>query len=76
MKEQGQNMNSHNTKTETDGGNEPVHIKSGQEEPRVLQSTLVDSSELSIADDEYDVGDPYNSTGRHVIIQSKIVPEE
>ena len=76
MKEQGQNMNSQNTKTETDGGNEPVLIETDKDEPRVLRSTLVDSSELSIADDEYDIGDPYNSTGRHVILQSKIVPEE
>ena len=69
-------MNSHNTKTESVGGKEPVRIKSGQEEPRILESSLVDSNELAIADDEYDIGDPYNSTGRHVIIQSKNVPEE
>ena len=69
-------MNSHNTKTDTHGGDEPVHIKSGHDEPRVLESSLVDSNELAIADDEYDIGDPYNSTGRHVIIQSKIPTEE
>ena len=69
-------MNSHNSKTEKLGGNEPVHTETDQEEPHVLKSTLVDVNKLSIVEN-YDIGgDPYNSTGQHVIIKSKIPTEE
>ena len=69
-------MNSHNSKTENLGGNEPVQTEMDQEEPRVLKSTLVDLDKLSIVEN-YDIGgDPYNSTGQHVIIKSKTIIEE
>ena len=69
-------MNSHNTKTESAGGKEPVRTETDQDEPRVLKTTLVDLSELTIVEN-YDIGgDPYNSTGQHVIIKSKIPTED
>ncbi len=69
-------MNSHNTKTETVGGKEPARTETDQDEPRVLKTTLVDLNELSIVEN-YDIGgDPYNSTGQHVIIKSKIPTED
>jgi hypothetical protein len=43
---------------------------------RVVNVTIVDEVELSVADDPDLGGDPYNSTGRHVIIKSKLNLED
>ncbi len=43
---------------------------------RVINVDFVDEPELSVADDDDVGGDPYNSTGRHVIIKSKLNLED
>jgi len=65
-------MSSHNTKTDALVKEDIVRVKGEREELRVLKSTLVDSSELTVSDDFETGGDPYNSTGRHVIIKAKL----
>jgi hypothetical protein len=68
-------MNSHNTKTEAVVKNVTVQIAANEEGPRVVNANLVESAELTISDD--DTGsDPYNSTGQHVIIRAKLIPED
>ena len=42
------------------------------EEIEVLDAELLDVNELSIEDDADAGSDPYNCTGQHVIIKSKI----
>ena len=69
-------MNSHNTKTNTVASNEAVRIETDHKDVRVLKSSLVDANDLSIADELDTGGDPYNSTGQHVVIKSKIDPQE
>ena len=65
-------MNSHNPKTESVIRSESVRITDDREEVRVIKSGLHEATELSISEDD-DIGsDPYNSTGQHVIIRSKI----
>ena len=66
---QGKTVNSHNTKTEKLVKDESVGT--GTDSVRVLHMDLVDVSDLEIADDNLG-GDPYNSTGQHVIIKSKL----
>ena len=56
-------MKPHNTKTESAVRNESV---------RVIGSKLVDAEALSITVDEDKGSDPYNSTGQHVILKSKL----
>lgn len=65
-------MNSHNTKTRSDGSNAPVVAKADQDEVSVLKTSLVQASDLSISDDLDKGSDPYNSTGQHVILKSRI----
>jgi hypothetical protein len=43
---------------------------------RVVDANLVGEPELTVADDIDVGGDPYNSTGRHVIIKSKLNLED
>lgn len=43
---------------------------------RVVNIDFDDEPELSVADDLDVGGDPYNSTGRHVIIKSKLNLED
>lgn len=69
-------MNSHNTKTELVASNDPVHVETDHKDVQILRSNLVDPDELAIADEVDTGGDPYNSTGQHVIIKSKLNIEE
>jgi hypothetical protein len=62
-------VNSHNTKTEKVVNNESV--VTGTDSVRVLKIDLLDAGDLEIAEDNLG-GDPYNSTGQHVIIKSKL----
>ena len=43
---------------------------------RVLQLDLLEASDLAIADDFNTGSDPYNSTGQHVIIKSRMDLED
>ena len=62
----------HNTKAESIMRNKTVRITDDQEDVRVLTSSLGKAPELSISEDCDQGSDPYNSTGQHVIIKSKI----
>ena len=62
-------MNSHNAKPDVVVTNESVHIETDHKNVRVLRSTLLDDNNLSIANDYDNGGDPYNSTGQHVVIK-------
>ncbi len=48
---------------------------SGTDSVRVLNLDLVDTEDLAIADENRG-GDPYNSTGQHVIIKPRIDLED
>lgn len=55
---------------------ELVGSEPDQENVRVLQLDLIAANDLAIADDLNTGGDPYNSTGQHVIITSRINHED
>ena len=65
-------MNSHNAKTESVIKNESVCTGTEKEDVRVIKSRLLGIAELSISEDCDQGSDPYNSTGQHVIIKSRI----
>ncbi len=69
-------MNSHNTRTELFERDETSRDAANEEDVRVLNTSLVEAAELSISEDCDPGGDPYNSTGQHVIIKSKIDPQD
>lgn len=69
-------MNSHNTKSEKVVTKEALEIEARDGSVRVLQLDLIEANDLAIADDINPGGDPYNSTGQHVIIESKINLED
>ena len=69
-------MNLHNKKTEAIVSNENVGTSADLEDVHVLQSELVDVNELAIADEVDTGGDPYNSTGKHVVIKSQLEIDE
>jgi len=69
-------VDSHNTKTDKVVTNEVVRSEAGQEDLRVLQMDLIEDNDLAIADDLNTGGDPYNSTGQHVIIKARINLED
>lgn len=69
-------MDLHNKKTEAVVRDEKVHVKANRNDVQVLRSDLVDLNELAIADDFDTGGDPYNSTGQHVIIKSQLKVDE
>jgi hypothetical protein len=49
---------------------ESILVVADDERVRVLRADVANEAELSI-DDDFDLGgDPYNSTGRHVILNS------
>jgi hypothetical protein len=67
----GKTVDSHNTKIERLVTDEAVRIDAEPHSVRVLQLNLVEAENLAIADDMNTGGDPYNSTGQHVIIKAK-----
>ncbi len=67
-------MNSHNTKPVSTTNDAPADTTS--DSVRVLNIDLVEPEGLEIADDPNPGGDPYNSTGQHVIIKSRIDLED
>jgi hypothetical protein len=69
-------VDSHNTKADKVVTNEVVSIDAGLEGVRVLQLDLLEASDLAIANDFNTGSDPYNSTGQHVIIKSRINLED
>lgn len=67
-------MNSHNTKTDSVG--KPARVVAEKEDVRVIKSSLFEAADLSISKDDDKGSDPYNSTGQHVVIKSKIDPQD
>ena len=65
-------MNSHNTKSISVTGNESVRGVAVKDQARIFEANLIDADDLAIAEDDNKGSDPYNSTGQHVIISSKI----
>ncbi len=65
-------MSSHNPKADSVVIPETVNIVSEREDVRVINSRLSNFDEISIAVDDEDGTDPYNSTGQHVIIKSRL----
>ncbi len=68
---QGKTMNPHNTKTEPVIRNGLVRSRSEKNAVRITSSRLIGAVDLSISEDCDPGGDPYNSTGQHVIIKPK-----
>ena len=64
-------MNSHNTKIRSDDSNAATLKTADQDEVRVIKSSLVEASDLSISEELDKGSDPYNSTGQHVILKSR-----
>jgi len=73
---QGKTVDSHDTKTDKVVTHEVVGSETDQENVHVLQLDLIAANDLAIADDQNTGGDPYNSTGQHVIITSRINLED
>lgn len=65
-------MNSHNPKDESVVIPESVQIATEREDVRVVNLNLSKASQLAIEEEPDSGSDPYNSTGQHVILKSKI----
>lgn len=65
-------MNSQNSKTGSINKADLIRIVPERAEPRLIRSNLMDIDQLSISEDCDPGSDPYNSTGHHVIIKSKL----
>lgn len=65
-------MNSHNPKDDSVVIPESVHIVAEREDARLVNLNLSKDSHLAIAEEADTGSDPYNSTGQHVIIKSKL----
>ncbi len=64
-------MASHNSKLDTQTKFAAARIDLEQKGVRVVQSNLQEAEQLSISSDLDCGGDPYNSTGQHVILKAK-----
>ena len=64
-------MNSHNRETEKHVRIETIRVETDHKDVRILRSEIGHTNELAILDDDDTGGDPYNSTGQHVIIKSR-----
>ena len=64
-------MDSNNSKSDTEAQRETVRSGTDHKDLRKIRLNLLDESELSIAEDYDSGGDPYNTTGQHVIIKPK-----
>ena len=69
-------MNSHNTKPAFDYHKTPVLTEEVKLETRVVSKALNEDVSLSIADENEDGCDPYNSTGQHVVLQARLRHKE
>ncbi len=65
-------MNSHNPKAAFDFHKTPVLTEEVRIETDVVSKSLTKSANLAIADDIDDGCDPYNSTGQHVVIKTRL----
>ena len=68
-------MNSHNTKPTFAFHKTPAVTKDDKEEAEVVSASLT-TADLAIADDVNDFCDPYNSTGKHVVLKAKLTKRD
>ena len=68
-------MNSHNANPATAYHKTPVADDSAVEEAKVISTKLIKDLDLTFNDDDTG-GDPYNTTGQHVILKQKNLPKE
>ena len=64
-------MNSHNTKPSFAFHKTPVASKDDMDDGNVIRRSL-EAPDLAIADEADNFCDPYNSTGKHVILKAKL----
>ncbi len=64
-------MNSHNPKPDAAAKPAAVAIASDHSEARVMRADRQEAADLEISDEQDFGGDPYNSTGQHVIVKIK-----
>ena len=64
-------MNSHNTKPTYAFHKTPAVTKDDKDKAEVVSASL-NTADLAIADDVNDFCDPYNSTGKHVVLKAKL----
>lgn len=64
-------MNSHNANADINRDEESVRIETDHKDVRILRVNLRDENSLSIDDDFDTGGDPYNSTGQHVVLKAE-----
>lgn len=69
-------MNSHNTKPAFDYHKTPVVTEADKQDTEVVSASLTENSGLAIAEDAAVACDPYNSTGKHVILKAKLLQED
>lgn len=68
-------MNSHNANPVFAYHKTPVADASATEEAKVISTKLIKDLDLTFNDDDTG-GDPYNTTGQHVILKQKNLPKE
>lgn len=71
MEWQVKTVNSHNAKSDAETKATSVQVEPDQDDVRVIRSNLKEAEALSISDDLDAGGDPYNSTGQHVVLKIK-----
>jgi hypothetical protein len=68
-------MNSHNTKPAFAFHKTPAVTEDDKKASRVVKASL-NAAELAIADESDEYCDPYNSTGKHIIVKAKLTRRE
>jgi hypothetical protein len=68
-------MNSHNSKAGFAFHKTPARSDMDKRDEKVVSASL-NSAELAIADDTDTWTDPYNSTGKHVILKAKLLQSD
>lgn len=64
-------MDSHNPGTEKNGTSGTIRVETDHKDVRILRSKIDQTDDLAIVDDEDAGGDPYNSTGQHVVVKPR-----
>lgn len=68
-------MNSHNSKSAFAFHKTPVVTDDDIENSKYVRASL-NAAELAIAEESDDYCDPYNSTGKHVILKAKLTNQD
>lgn len=68
-------MNSHNPKTGFGAHKIPAHSEGDEQDAKLVTTTLA-NDEWSIADNSDEWCDPYNSTGKHVVLKARLLRRE